>query len=184
TTPLLGGQNPRRTSPPNSRSPNYINYGNNPNNNNNTNLYNSNSYPRRSGIFNKQNNNNNSYISSSPPQRHWSEEPEDISTNPSLYGHQNTGSGHRRRGPPPPIHHPSELDAQRFSGQDRPTGLQRILCGCCCLPCRTAYYNLKHKTSKLEKIFMGIATISLLLAIGLLCAYVRAREAIPEGGKN
>ncbi|KAF9911219.1 hypothetical protein EC991_004443 [Linnemannia zychae] len=123
-------------------------------------------------------------------QRHWSEETEDIlGPDPNAYGHQNTGgAGYRRRtGPPPPgstLPGNSSLDAQRFSGRDRPTGLKRILCSCCCLPCRQAYYSLQNKYSKTEKYSMAFAGFCLLLAIGFLCAYVRARESIPLSGKN
>ncbi|KAF9995231.1 hypothetical protein BGZ80_003531, partial [Entomortierella chlamydospora] len=155
TTPLLGANNSRRTSIPNSRNP--------------ANIRNS-----HSGIPN-----------STPPQRHWSDETEDISgPDPNSHGHQNTGAGYRRRGPPPPVHHSSDLDAQRFSGQDRPTLLWRLLCGCCCLPCRRALSYFQNKYSKTEKYSMGIAAFCFFLAIGFLWAYVRAKDAIPEGGEN
>ncbi|KAF9361863.1 hypothetical protein BGX26_011087 [Mortierella sp. AD094] len=161
TTPLLGANNTRRTSIPNSRS----------------------AGPALSS--NLGGNINHTPLNSTPPQRHWSEETEDISgPDPNSFGHQNTGAGYRRRGPPPPVHHSSDLDAQRFSGQDRPTLLRRLLCGCCCLPCRRALFTFQNKYSKTERYSMGIAAFCLLLAIGFLCAYVRAKEAIPESGKN
>ncbi|KAF9102014.1 hypothetical protein BGX27_011229, partial [Mortierella sp. AM989] len=162
TTPLLGANNQRRISIPSSRS----------------------SGPALSASLGSNSNINNP-SSSSPPQRHWSEETEDISgPDPTSYGHQNTGAGYRRRGPLPPIHHSSDLDAQRFSGQDRPTWLRRLLCGCCCLPCRQALYTFQNKYSRTEKYSMAVAALFFFLAIGFLCAYVRAREAIPEGGSN
>ncbi|KAG0218867.1 hypothetical protein BGX33_005608 [Mortierella sp. NVP41] len=133
-----------------------------------------------SNSSNNKNNNNN--------QRHWSEETEDIlGPDPSSYGHQNTGAGYRRRGPPPPVYPsslPGSLDAQRFSGRDRPTGLKRILCNCCCLPCRQAFYNFQNRYSKTEKYSMAFSGLCLLLAVGFLLAYVRARESIPLSGKN
>lgn len=137
------------------------------------------SLPRHNPNLN--NNNNN--------QRHWSEETEDIlGPDPNANGYQNTGAGYRRRGPPPPgsssLPGNSSLDAQRFSGRDRPTGLKRILCNCCCLPCRQAYYAFQDKYSKTEKYSMAFAGLCLLLAVGFLCAYVRARESIPLSGKN
>ncbi|KAF9434058.1 hypothetical protein BGZ76_008642 [Entomortierella beljakovae] len=154
TTPLLGGNTPRRTSIPSSRT--------NPNlssslGNNNTNYNGAGGNPK-----------------STSPQRHWSEETEDISgPDPNSYGHQNTGAGYRRRGPPPPVHQPSSggsggggsgLDAQRFYGQDRPTRLQQY--------------------SKTERYLMALAGFFFLLAVGFLCAFVRAREHIPASGKN
>ncbi|KAF8931072.1 hypothetical protein BGZ47_000253 [Haplosporangium gracile] len=121
-------------------------------------------------------------------QRHWSEETEDIlGPDPNANGYQNTGAGYRRRGPPPPgssILPGSSLDAQRFSGRDRPRGLKRILCNCCCLPCRQVLYAFQNKYTKTEKYSMTFAGICLLLAVGFLCAYVRARESIPLSGKN
>ncbi|KAF9150407.1 hypothetical protein BG015_007786 [Linnemannia schmuckeri] len=120
-------------------------------------------------------------------QRHWSEETEDIlAPDPTANGYQNTGAGYRRRGPPPPgssILPGGSLDAQRFSGRDRPRGLKRIL-NCCCLPCRQALRAFQNKYTKTEKYSMAFAGICLLLAVGFLCAYVRARESIPLSGKN
>ncbi|KAG0290065.1 hypothetical protein BGZ96_006464 [Linnemannia gamsii] len=140
-----------------------------------------NSLPRHNPNLNNSNSNNN--------QRHWSEETEDIlGPDPNANGFQNTGAGHRRRGPPPPgsnsLPGNSSLDAQRFSGRDHPTGLKRILCNCCCLPCRQAFYFFQNKYTKTEKYLMAFAGLCLLLAVGFLCAYVRARESIPLSGKN
>ncbi|KAG0207954.1 hypothetical protein BGX28_000967 [Mortierella sp. GBA30] len=160
TTPLLSGQHPRRTSLPISNSNNHISSG----------------LPYTNPALNPNNNNN---------QRHWSEETEDIlGPDPNAYGHQNTGAGYRRRGPPPPLHPSSELDAQRFSGQDRPTGLKRLFYGCCCYPCRRVIFNFQTKYSKLEKYSMAIAGVCFILAVAFFCAYVRAREALPQTGKN
>ncbi|KAG0302559.1 hypothetical protein BGZ98_007402 [Dissophora globulifera] len=180
TTPLLSGHTPRRTSIPNSRSATA-------------------SFPSSYNNNNGINPGTNSTTTPNPnSQRHWSEETEDISgPDPNAYGHQNTGAGYRRRGPPPPIHPGSgvtgagspyygsaDLDAQRFLGQDRPTGLKRLLCGCCCLPCQRAWIWFQNKYSRTEKCLMAIAAVWFLLAVGFLCAFVRAKDAIPEGGKN
>lgn len=135
--------------------------------------------------------------------RHWSEETEDIlGPDPSTYGHQNTGgAGYRRRsgGPPPPEgpgssplndssanlpYSHADLDAQRYFGQDRPTGLKRILFGCCCFPCRRAYFNFQNKYSKREKYWMAMASFFFFLSVCFLCALVRAREEIPDSSKN
>ncbi|KAG0248746.1 hypothetical protein BG011_009965 [Mortierella polycephala] len=171
TTPLLGGQPNRRTSIPNSSSNNNQHIDSGPG---------LNTPPPLANTTNGINPNNSN-------QRHWSDETEDIvGPDPSVYGHQNTGAGYRRRGPPPPLHHSasSDLDAERFSGQDRPTGLRRVLYSCCCFPCRRAYFNFQNKYTKTEKYSMGIAAVALFLAIGFFCAYVRAREALPKTGKN
>jgi hypothetical protein len=62
--------------------------------------------------------------------------------------------------------------------------LKRILCNCCCLPCRQALHSFQNKYTKTEKYSMAFAGLCLLLAVGFLCAYVRARESIPLSGKN
>ncbi|CAO3573467.1 unnamed protein product [Mortierella alpina] len=161
TTPLLSGHQPRHTSLPYSSS--------------------SNTQPAPGLPYTAP----TTYPRNDNQQRHWSEETEDIlGPDPSAYGHQNTGAGYRRRGPPPPLHPSSGLDAQRFSGQDRPTGLKRLLYGCCCYPCRRAVYSFQTKFSKTEKYLMATAGLCFLLAIAFLCAYVRAKEALPETGKN
>ncbi|KAF9425660.1 hypothetical protein BGZ94_007342 [Podila epigama] len=175
TTPLLAGRHPNtldnpprrnRTSLPNATHPNSTvnNLPSNPNSNSNSNS----------------NGNGN---------RHWSEETEDIpgvgTADPNLYGHQNTGAGYRRRGrqaiTPP---YTSDLDAERFSGQDRPTGIRRLFYGCCCFPCRRAYHSFQSKYSKTEKYAMAVASVCFLLAVAVLCAYVRALEELPASGKN
>ncbi|KAG0027176.1 hypothetical protein BGZ82_009122 [Podila clonocystis] len=126
--------------------------------------------------------------SPTPAGRHWSEETEDIpgaGADPNLYGHQNTGAGYRRRGRNP-IAPPysSDLDAERFSGQDRPTGIRRVLYGCCCFPCRRAVSAFQTKFSKTEKYAIGWASLFFVLAVGFMYAYVRAREQLPASGKN
>ncbi|KAI8595294.1 hypothetical protein EDD21DRAFT_46414 [Dissophora ornata] len=183
TTPLLSGHTPRRVSIPSSRSaaPSFPS------------SYDHNGQPASSSIVSPSNNPNISNPNNNNNNRHWSEETEDISSSsssggpdPNSYGHPNTGTGYRRRGLPlpSPIHYSSDLDAQRFSGQDRPTGLRRLLCGCCCLPCRTVWFHFKNRYSKLERYLMAMTGFSLLLAIVFLYAYVRAMEAMPDGSKN
>jgi len=178
TTPLLSGQHPPRSS----SIPTHNNYpsGASPGQHLSTSIP-ANTTP-------SSNNNANG--------RHWSEETEDIlGPDPSTYGHQNTGgAGYRRRsGPPPPggpgsspsgLHSHADLDAQRFFGQDRPTGLKRIFFSCCCFPCRRAYFSFQNKYSKTEKKWMAVAALFFLLSVCFLCAYVRAREEIPASGKN
>lgn len=128
-------------------------------------------------------------ISPTPGGRHWSEETEDIpgagaGADPNLYGHQNTGAGYRRRGRNPIAPHSSDLDAERFSGQDRPTGIRRLLYGCCCFPCRQAVNAFQNKYSKTEKYAIGLASLFFVLAVGFMYAYVRALEQLPASGKN
>ncbi|KAF9212802.1 hypothetical protein BGZ59_006316 [Podila verticillata] len=125
--------------------------------------------------------------SPTPGGRHWSEETEDVpgaGADPNLYGHQNTGAGYRRRGRNPIAPYSSDLDAERFSGQDRPTGMRRVLYGCCCFPCRRAMSAFQNKYSKTEKYAIGLASLFFVLAVGFMYAYVRAREQLPASGKN
>ncbi|KAF9985884.1 hypothetical protein BGZ65_009561 [Modicella reniformis] len=148
--------------------------------------------PNTNTNINTNNNNNNNNN-----QRHWSEETEDISTGPDPDS-QNSGPGYRRRGGAGaggggrlhasessyPYSYSSDLDGQRFSGQNRRTGLRRVLCGCCCLPCRRAYAHLQNNYSKTEKYAMGLALLFFCSAAIFLMAFVRALDAIPDSSKN
>ncbi|KAF9571050.1 hypothetical protein BGW38_008683, partial [Lunasporangiospora selenospora] len=78
----------------------------------------------------------------------------------------------------------SDLDAQRFSGQERASGLSRICLGCCCFPCRKLWYTLQEKYTRTERVLMAATTLFFLLAVGFLVAYVRAKESLPASGKN
>ncbi|KAG0344514.1 hypothetical protein BG004_004394 [Podila humilis] len=178
TTPLLAG---RQNSIPDNTNPSTRRQQRNS-------IPNSLSTPANSTLSN----NNNLPSNNQPGGRHWSEETEDIpgagttpgssaaSGDPNLFGHENTGAGYRRRG----RHQPSDLDAERFSGQDRPTGLKRLLYGCCCFPCQRAIAVFRNKYSKTERRAIGMAVLFFFLALGFFCAFVRAREQLPASGKN